>query len=287
MENIENKKVLSLEEKWESLTFANNFLFCKILESEPEICRRILELLLHIKIERLEEPQAERMLQEGLDSKSVRFDVYVKDSNRVFDIEIQTATKYNLQKRSRYYQSMIDMDCLTHGEDYEHLKDSYIIFICLEDIFDKKLPAYFFENICVQDGKTRLKDGAYKVFFNASEYDKIESKEEKAFFKFLLGDSADDEFTRTIAEKVNRAKKSAAFRRQYMTWEQEMKHLSRVAFEEGKAEGLSEGARQKAVENAKNMLNDGVQVEQIAKWTGLSVDEIMELSNIYISAEKL
>ena len=123
MKNIENKKVLSLEEKWESLTFANNFLFCKILESEPEICRRILELLLHIKIERLEEPQAERMLQEGLDSKSVRFDVYVKDSNRVFDIEIQTATKYNLQKRARYYQSMIDMDCLTHGEDYEHLKD--------------------------------------------------------------------------------------------------------------------------------------------------------------------
>ncbi len=85
--NQNNKKVLSPEEKWESLTFANNFIFCKILESEPEICRRILELLLHIKIERLEPPQAERMMQEGLDSKSVRFDVYVKDENRVFDIE--------------------------------------------------------------------------------------------------------------------------------------------------------------------------------------------------------
>ena len=36
---------------------------------------------------------------------------------------------------------------------------------------------YFFENICIQDGKTRLDDGAYKVFFNATEYDKIEDKE--------------------------------------------------------------------------------------------------------------
>ena len=231
-------------------------------------------MLLHIKIERLEEPQVERTMQEGLDSKSVRFDVYVKDENRVFDIEMQTTTKHNLRKRSRYYQSMIDMDCLVHGEDYEHLKDSYVIFICLEDVFDKKLPAYFFENICVQDGKTRLGDGAYKVFFNATEYDKIEDKEEKAFFKFLLGNSADDDLTRTIAEKVNRAKKSAAFRRQYMTWEQEMKHQRWEAFEEGKAEGLSEGARQKALENAKNAFSMGLSIEQVSRITGLSEEEL-------------
>jgi len=235
-------------------------------------------VLLHIKIERLEPPQAERTMQEGLDSKSVRFDVYVKDENRVFDIEIQTATKHNLRKRSRYYQSMIDMDCLTHGEGYEHLKDSYVIFICLEDVFDKKLPAYFFENICVQDGKTRLDDGAYKIFFNSSEYDKIEDKEEKAFFKFLLGNCADDELTRTIAEKVSRAKKNALLRRQYMTWEQEMKHQRWEAFEEGKVEGLelgrSEGARQNAIENAKSALSMGLSIEQVSRITKLSEEEL-------------
>ena len=48
-------------ESWENLTFANNFLFCKIMESEPELCRQLLELLLHIKIERLEVPQAEKV----------------------------------------------------------------------------------------------------------------------------------------------------------------------------------------------------------------------------------
>jgi predicted transposase/invertase (TIGR01784 family) len=295
--NQNDKKHLSLEEKWENLTFANNFLFCRILESEPEICRRLLELLLHIKIEKLEPPQAERTMQEGLDSKSVRFDVYVKGEDRVFDIEMQTATKRNLRKRARYYQSMIDMDCLLHGEDYEHLKDSYVIFICLEDLFGKGLPAYFFENICRQVGKMRLDDGAYKIFFNASEYDKIENAEEKAFFKFLLGNSADDDFTRTIAEKVSRAKKSAALRRLYMTWEREIKHQRYEAFDEGREEGLSigreeglsigrnEGARQKAIEAAKVFLADGrYTLEEIAKMLDIPEEELRAEIGAEVSA---
>ena len=68
MRNLTTNKNLSPEEKWESLTFANNFLFCRILESEPEICKRILEMLLHIKIERLEMLQSELTIQVGLDS---------------------------------------------------------------------------------------------------------------------------------------------------------------------------------------------------------------------------
>ncbi|MBP5452015.1 MAG: hypothetical protein J6Y16_07245, partial [Treponema sp.] len=75
-----NKKYPS----WEELTFANNFLFCKIMESEPELCRQVLEMLLHIKISRLKKPEAERTMQETLDSKSVRFDVYTSDSKRIF-----------------------------------------------------------------------------------------------------------------------------------------------------------------------------------------------------------
>ena len=61
---------------WEDLTFANNFLFCKIMESEPDLCRQILEILLGFKIEKLEPVQVERTMLETMDSKSVRFDVY-------------------------------------------------------------------------------------------------------------------------------------------------------------------------------------------------------------------
>lgn len=53
----------SLSQSWDNLTFANNYLFCKILESDKELCRKLLELLLHIKIDHLEFPETERSMQ--------------------------------------------------------------------------------------------------------------------------------------------------------------------------------------------------------------------------------
>ena len=58
---------------WEELTFADTFLFCKILESELNLCRSLLELLLHIKIDHRKPPHGERTMQESLDAKSVRW----------------------------------------------------------------------------------------------------------------------------------------------------------------------------------------------------------------------
>lgn len=155
-------------------------------------------------------------MQEGLDAKSVRFDVYTKDGKRIFDIEIQTTNQKNLPKRARYYQSIIDMDNLSHGEKYSQLKDSYIIFLCLSDPFDEKLPMYFFENTCRFGQRRNLDDGAYKLFFNASEYAKMETVEEQNFFKFLSEQNADGDFAKTIEEKD-------------------------IAFEEGREEGREEG----------------------------------------------
>ena len=57
-----------------------------------------------------------------------------------------------------------------------------MIFLCLDDPFDENLPLYFFENKCLKDEKEiKLNDGAFKLFFNASEYGKMENTEEKAF----------------------------------------------------------------------------------------------------------
>ena len=68
------------------------------MEREPELCKQVLELLLEIKIDHLEYPVAERTFQENVDSKSVRFDVYTQDDNRIFDLEIQTTNRRNLPK---------------------------------------------------------------------------------------------------------------------------------------------------------------------------------------------
>ncbi|MBR1537092.1 MAG: Rpn family recombination-promoting nuclease/putative transposase [Treponema sp.] len=276
-------------QSWEKLTFANNFLFCKILENDKELCRQILELLLHIKIEKLEKPEIEKTMQESLESKSVRFDVYTKDDKRIFDIEMQTSVKKNLPKRARYYQSVIDMDNLSHGENYSKLKDTYVIFLCLNDIFGKNLPMYFFENFCQQNKSIKLNDRAFKVFFNASKSDKMKSDEEKYFFNFLRGEKANSDLTKKIEEKVRYAKKNAKWRKQFMTWQQTIDEEVEIAREEaikeglkqgleqGLQQGLEQGAHNKALESALILKQSGIDTAIIEKSTGLSLSEIESL----------
>ena len=267
---MKNERKTQHTKAWDELTFADNFLFCKILEDDPEICRQLLELLLHIKIDRLEPPQSERTMQETLGAKAVRFDVYTKDENRVFDIEIQTTDAKNLPMRARYYQSIIDMDILARGEDYRQLKESYVIFLCLQDIFRRGLPVYFFENACREDIRIPLGDRAYKVFFNAANCDKLESEEERSFFRFLKGGGADTAFSRRIAERVAFAKQDMTWRRQYMTWQQTIDEEKAIAFEEG--------AQQNARENAWNLLRmDILTPEQIAQAIKIPLEDVLAL----------
>lgn len=272
---------------WEDLTFANNFLFCRIMETEPELCRRILELLLHIKIKKLSQPQTEHTMEESLGSKGVRFDVYTGDGSRIFDIEIQTTNKVNLPRRARYYQSIIDVDNLSRGQSYSQLKDSYIIFLCLEDPMKKGLPVYFFENTCHIDAGLKLDDGSYKVFFNASEYGKMENEDEKNFFKFLAGQKAENELAKSIEEKVVFAKRNMKWRKQYMTWQQTIDEEKEIAFEEGRTEGIEEG-RAEGIEEGRNTakfetaqnlikMNMGT-YEQIAQALNISVEDVEKIA---------
>ncbi len=63
-------------------------------------------------------------------------DVYVKDEKQTrYNVEMQVEKKPALGKRSRYYQSQMDMEMLLSGEDYAELPNTYVIFICDFDPF--------------------------------------------------------------------------------------------------------------------------------------------------------
>ena len=162
------------------------------------------------------------------------------------------------------------MDNLAHGEPYSKLKESYIIFLCLEDPFHNNLPVYFFENLCRQDTGIKLDDKAYKVFFNASEYDKMEDGEEKAFFKFLSGLPAESELAKSIEEKVSLAKKNMVWRKMYMTWEQTIQEEKELSFEQGRTEAN--------LDTARKMLSEHCNIDLIVRVTGLSQEEIQTLA---------
>ena len=299
-------------EKWERLTFADNFIFCKVLNDNVDMCKELLELLLEIKIEKIELPSAEYSLKTDFHSRGVRFDVYVKDGGgRSFDIEIQTAHATSLAKRARYYQGLMDVDSVHTGMDYSKLKESYVIFLCMGDAFGKKLPRYTFRYICEEDGGLQMNDGTVNIFFNARMYDKMETEGLRSFFRFLCGMKPTSDFTDRLSALVERTKLSAQWRHSYMTWEQEMKYQARELAQElapeiardmaedmakdmaeGMAKDMAEGMAKDMLENvvqdtvrkrdrdtALNLLRlNVITIEQIAQVTGLSVGEVKELN---------
>ena len=268
------KKRMSFAEKWESLTLANNFIFCKVLEDNPDITKEILELLLDIQIDHIEQPASQKEFKVDFDSRGIRFDVYVKDGGgRSFDIEIQTSHFLNLGKRARYYQGLTDVDSVQSGMDYDVLKDSYVIFLCLGDSFGQGLPVYTFRYRADENNLILMDDGTVNIFFNARMYAKMKSQKMQAFCEYLCGQKTDTDFTDRLSVLVERLKLNPQRRHEYMTWEQELKHRERIVREEA----LEEGRTEERLETAKNLLEMKMLPEQIAKATRLSLAQVLKL----------
>ena len=270
-------KTLNLEQKWESLTLANNFIFYKVMRHHPDACKHLIEMLLGIKIEKME-MHNEEVIDIDYDSKGVRLDVFVKDSGRMYDIELQVANTHELPERSRYYSALMALDSLKEGEPYKSLKDSHVIFICMSDIFDQDLPVYTFENICLEDNKIKLKDRDFRHFFIAPTCAKmIEDEEVKSFFNFLISNSAKSRFTSMLSGYVNNAKRNMQWRVQYMTWARQRYYDFEDGKQAGIAEGREEGAQANARENAKNFAVIGLPPETVSKGCSLPLEQVLAL----------
>lgn len=67
------------EKKWEDLTIRDNFIFGKVMETSPSLCKRLLEKILHIQIKELSYPEREKPIEVRHDSKSIRLDLLVQE----------------------------------------------------------------------------------------------------------------------------------------------------------------------------------------------------------------
>ena len=85
-----------LKTNWESIGLSNDFLFGKIMR-KPALCKRMLEIILGVKIDRLEYLESQKSIDEEWDARSIRLDIYVQDNREVaYNIEIQTTNTGDL-----------------------------------------------------------------------------------------------------------------------------------------------------------------------------------------------
>ena len=277
---------LTPAQKWERLTLADNFIFCKVLEDNPEVCKHLIEILLNLKIDRIEKPAAEKSLKTDFISHGIRFDVYVKDGNgRSFDIEIQTTHSTSLAKRARYYQGLMDVDNVQHGTGYDVLNESYVVFLCMGDAFGKGFPVYTFRYRADEDNDFLMDDGTVNVFFNAKKYDTMKSEELRAFFKYLCGKEPSSGFTDRLSALVERVKTNAQWRHRFMTWEQEMAIQSNEKAKELAKELAQDMAQEIAQDMAQEIAQDMAQ--EIAQDMAQEIAQDMTNQKVIETAQKM
>ena len=264
----------------EELRFTDDFMFCRVMKN-PDLCKGVIERLLGIKVERIEYPELQKEIRPYYSAHGVRMDVYVKDSDRIFDIEMQTSVPEDLPRRMRYYQSMIDIDSLIAGSEYETLKESYVIFLCTKDPFGLDLPVYTFSTVCKEKTDFTLNDGINKLFFNASAFAFEKNLEIKGFLGYLCNGKPSDYLTEDIDQRVERLKINEIFRSDYMMDALPLHDARKAGLREGmalgEAKGRLAGERDKAIETAKKMLENEIPIDLITKCTGLSLEEVKRL----------
>lgn len=261
----------------DELTFTDDGMFQAVLRN-PEICAELVERLLHIKVAHVEYPELEKTIKPFYSTKGVRLDVYLKDEDKIIDVEMQSYPQDDLGKRTRYYQSMIDMDSLMKGQDYTELKESYVLFICKNEPFykdiEKKiacgLPCYTFKNICEEDANVNLNDKSMKVIYNASAYKHEKDEKIRNFLHFIsTNEPGEDDFSNRLSDLVEIIKDNEIFRSDYASMNLHDRDIMRMA--------RKEGAQQKAVETAAKLLQKDKMSETETKEFFNFTDDQMKL----------
>lgn len=84
----------------DKLTFADDGMFQEVMRN-PEICAELIERLLHLKVGHVEYPELEKAIKPFYTTKGVRLDVYLKDEDKIIDVELQCYPQEALGKRTR------------------------------------------------------------------------------------------------------------------------------------------------------------------------------------------
>ena len=295
-----------LEKKWESLTFTDDFIFSRVMRNK-KLCRTLLEMILKVKVGRIKFLTSHHAIQIDPNAKGIIMDVYLKDENKVINVEMQASNHGDLPRRARYYQAAADIDTTPKGSEYSDLKQNYVIFICTFDPFHKGKPFYTFQNYCINyDKPIPFGDGTEKLFLNTTAKDLSNlDLDLRLFYDYIKDKVAQTAFTKELDESIARMKQEKEERNMYLTYTSRMMECRRDGYEEGLhtglttgreegisiglatgreegisiglEQGLERGAYQNKLETAKLLLNYGDPPEKIAICTNLPLETVLEL----------
>ncbi len=258
---------LKAKKPFEELTFSDDFIFCHVLENNPDLCRKLVEVILGRHIGKIQGIKKQHTIDTAYDVRGVRFDIHFSDeTSKIYSVEMQTYNERDLSKRCRFYLSSMDQEQLDKGSHISGLKDTYIIFICTYNIaVQHNLARYTFERTCSEIPEYKLEDGTHLIIVCAENGDENVSDELKNLLSYIADGEASDMLTTRLEEHVSIGRKSKEWRREYM--------LMAEYLDEAKAEGIEEEKKRTVL----NMLHEGFDINVIARIADVSLDYVQRL----------
>ena len=274
----------------------NDAMFAEVMRRK-DLCIGLLETIFEgrrirdIVYEDGLSPEAQKYIAFNPGNKSIRLDVYFEDGDTVYDIEIQKADKGNLPKRTRMYSSMMDANMLDKGLEYDALKKSYVIFVCMFDVFGKGMKSYRFRTMCENVQGLPLDDGRYIIVVNTKGSAGDSTEDMDAFFRYLndgiksigTGEHSGNRFVEKLDRYVLDINGDEDWRQGYMKYELNLIEKYKEGEASGEAKGISigraEGEANATNRTAKSLIEQGVPIEVIAKAASISIEETKSLLN--------
>ena len=201
-------------------------------------------------------------------ARSICLDAYATDSaGKKYDIEVQRADNGADPHRARYHSSVMDVENLDEKQDYKELPDTYVIFITENDYYKAGEPVYTIQNMNLTLNRP-FNDGAHILYVNGEYRDDSEIGRLMHDFNCT---SADEMNFELLAERTRYLKENPKGVSEMC---KVMEDLRDESYAEGRAEGYAEGREEQAQMTAKNLYEQGLTIEQIARTIGFSMDTV-------------
>ena len=222
----------------------DDFMRCIFRDNIPlaQLVLRIVTGIGDLEITRLE---TQKDMKRLVAARSICLDAYGCDSEgKTYDLEIQRADHGAGKKRARYHSSVMDIENLDAGQDFDELPDTYTIFITEHDVFGQGKALHPIERVDMASGGL-FNDGEHILYVNGEYRD--DSDIGKLMHDFSCWDP--DEMSFDLMREATRYYKENPEGVEFMC----------KAFEEtrneGIAKGLAQGREEERVNSIKNLMD--------------------------------
>ena len=200
----------------------------------------------------------------NLTRRSLGLDIYAEDENDVkYDVEIQRSDVGADPRRARFHSSMIDVDSMRKGTEWEALPESYVIFITETDYYRAGKPIYHV-NRYIEEIDEAFNDGEHIIYVNSEIQDDTELGRMMHDFHCI---SADQLYNKKLAERIRYFKES----------EEGVRTVCKV-MEDMRKEAAEMAIWQSKVESVMKWVAKGIKLEDIAECEGLTLEEVKEIA---------